>query len=254
MNLKSVLTNYTVYIDTCAMLELGRLKLFINQIESDYTLRKKVVILPNVVQELEEFAGRFNDKRRMAAIEALEILKNSTVFVCNHQFERKKRPFADPRILTTLIQNKSKYPQAIITFDRALAIDCDDLNDLKCINGCDILVLCIDENGNLITPDYLINDENKESNVKAEIASNELNNTTVEQIERVETINHEVKCNNYVVEKFKKVAVELRKIEHYKPVKKNPFWKDLRFWLGGLAGTSITSCVIVAGKKILKLL
>jgi hypothetical protein len=52
MELRDLLRNYQVYIDTSALMNTDRLQLLVDNIEKDITLRKKIIILANVYQEL----------------------------------------------------------------------------------------------------------------------------------------------------------------------------------------------------------
>ena len=78
MELREILRNYQVYIDTSALMNTERLQLLVDSIDADVTLRKKIIILTNVYQELVDFSHGHNTEKRMLANLALSIISNSS--------------------------------------------------------------------------------------------------------------------------------------------------------------------------------
>lgn len=230
MELRDLLRNYQVYIDTSALMNTDRLQLLVDNIEKDITLRKKIIILANVYQELMDFSKGYNNDKRILANYALDIISNSNAFIVNPEFKRKKKPFADPKILTTLIENKIEKPQIIITFDKSLAIDANNLNDLKCMNGNEIKVLTISEDGELIVPDYLNGEVVVEDNCELDSAY-DIVTTTVEANDEKCLEDEEIKVVNIVN-------------------KKKSIIKSGKFWIGNLTGGLLVGAAFI-GKKIL---
>lgn len=230
MELRDLLRNYQVYIDTSALMNTDRLQLLVDNIEKDITLRKKIIILANVYQELTDFSKGYNNDKRILANYALDIISNSNAFVVNPEFKRKKKPFADPKILTTLIENKIEKPQIIITFDKSLAIDANNLNDLKCMNGNEIKVLTISEDGELVVPDCLIEECIVEDNHELDSAFDIV--TTASEA-----------CDEKCLED------EEIKVVNINDKKKNII-KSGKFWLGNLTGGLLVGAAFI-GKKIL---
>ena len=231
MELRDLLRNYQVYIDTSALMNTDRLQLLVDNIEKDITLRKKIIILANVYQELMDFSKGYNNDKRILANYALDIISNSNVFVVNPEFKRKRKPFADPKILTTLIENKIEKPKIIITFDKSLAIDANNLNDLKCMNGNEIKVLTISEDGELIVPECLIEEVNVEDNC-------ELDSTFDMVTTKIEA--NDDKC-------LEDEEIKVVNINN----KKKLFIKSGRFWLGNLTGGLLVGAALIA-KALLK--
>lgn len=235
-----IMSGYQVYIDTSALMNVEQLKVFIDNVEKDFTFRKKINILSNVYQELTDFSNGYDNDKKNYAKEALKLISKSFIFAVNPEFKRKKNPFADPRILTTLIENKIHTPQMLITFDKKLSIDAYNLNDLKCMeNQNDIKVMAIDSEGMLYVPECI------ELNIK------EISQTETITVENKETIieGDVIMENNSKTEEVKESKITFSNKK--KDIKK-PFYKRFDFWAGNVTGGLIASGLIFVGKKIIK--
>lgn len=233
MELREILRNYQVYIDTSALMNTERLQLLVDSIDADVTLRKKIIILTNVYQELVDFSHGHNTEKRMLANLALSIISNSSAFVVNPEFKRKHKPFADPKILSTLIESKADRAQAIITFDKGLSVDAFKLNELNCINGYEILVLTINETGELVLPECI--NINKDETIIEEVADL----CIIEDSNNID----EDEANAQINEKVEEPIHDNRK--------EKPFYAGWKFWLGNLTGGVFTAGAIYLGKKII---
>ncbi len=133
MFLKDLINEYQIYIDTSALMNVEKLKEFIDKNETSYYFRNKIIILANVHQELMDLSTHKNKNKSTKASRALELIKNSCLFDIKNEYKRKIKPFADPKILSTLIENKEKQKQILITFDNKLANAIYDINKFECL-------------------------------------------------------------------------------------------------------------------------
>lgn len=231
MELKEILRNYQVYIDTSALMNTDRLQLLVESIDSDVTLRKKIIILTNVYQELVDFSKGYNNEKRTLANLALSIISSSNAFVVNPEFKRKQKPFADPKILSTLIESKADKAQAIITFDKGLSKDAFNLNELNCINGYEILVLTINELGELVLPECI--SAKVEEDINDEMIFEESVTDANDKVEFIEETQNAEKEELYE-----------------KTIKNKSIFATKEFWYGNLTA-GLFAGALYLGKKIL---
>lgn len=145
---KEIIRNDYIYCDTCIALSKG-FELFVNKMGFLFKKhKKKIIIISDVYQELLNKAFIGDDEQKAMAYKAIEIINNNAeIFEIETDESINKSAFADPKLLARLIENKAQSTQMLITRDHGLSVDAKKFNNLNSINGKQIKVCYVNENG-----------------------------------------------------------------------------------------------------------
>lgn len=145
--------NEIIWIDTCTMMYIQRFELFIKNarpilIESN----KKIQILDCVMAELAKHQLSADAYKQASATEALNLIKaNNDIFKIEHLDNNASNGenFADPKILTVILEKRRNIPQLLISNDQRLTSDAYKFNDFESFYGSKVSVCYIGSNGDM---------------------------------------------------------------------------------------------------------
>ena len=152
-------SSQVVYIDTATLMNVGTMRKFINKYGDEIRRSGRKIRVPLSVQhELSRHLCGNDYQKSAAAMDAKILLgNNSCLFelqgVNRLDKEEINKAFADPELLATLIMNKPKESQTLITNDRKLGENAYDINSWQSCSGYAITVCYIDWNGVLCKND-----------------------------------------------------------------------------------------------------
>lgn len=159
-DLERYVKDFKIFIDTCVWLQQDyRVELFFNKIVPILQRENKHIILPQkVYEELSRFCNH-NELAKLAkkSIETINILKGASILKI---YGDKNDNFADNVFLTVFTKYRLKHNLLLITHDRNLANDINNISNVKSVSSkYKILVRCVDELGNL--KDFLSKNKQK---------------------------------------------------------------------------------------------
>lgn len=150
---KQIQFNEIIWIDTCTMMYTNRFELFIKNVKPILLEFNKQIQIPDcVMAELAKHQLSFDEFKRANAVEALNLIKaNNDIFkveqldnnACNGE------NFADPKILTAILENRRSIPQLLISNDQRLTSDAYKFNDFESFYGSKVSVCYIGANGDM---------------------------------------------------------------------------------------------------------
>lgn len=158
--------NEIIWIDTCTMMYIQRFELFIKNarpilIESN----KKIQIPDCVMAELAKHQLSADAYKQASATEALNLIKaNNDIFKIEHLDNNASNGenFADPKILTVILEKRRNIPQLLISNDQRLTSDAYKFNDFESFYGSKVSVCYIGSNGDMNMCDCVKNRSAKE--------------------------------------------------------------------------------------------
>ena len=155
--------NQRIYIDTCALMNTFEIERFLKNNKWLFVSNDKKIIVQKVVWlELIKHLSESNEYKQKKASEAINLIaKYSKVFeiedVKDCNISDVKCAFADREILQTILSEKLKGKQLLITNDKGLSKDVDAFNSQESYKGHCIVVCQINDLGQLDKYDSLLN-------------------------------------------------------------------------------------------------
>ncbi len=150
---QQISSNELIYIDTCSLLDVVRLKNFIDSAKTIFIEEeKKIIVHYSVLEELYKFKFSSNEKKRKNASEALDIIfNNADLFIVesNPNTDTETECFADIKLLSALFERRRKHKQLLISNDHALTSDAFNFNHLASVSGNRINVCYLNHFGNM---------------------------------------------------------------------------------------------------------
>jgi len=150
---KQIEHNDLIWIDTCTMMYTERFEIFIKNARSLLLENNKKIIVPDcVMAELAKHQCSEDETRRICASAAIEIIRcNSDIFKVEYieNDASNGENFADPKILTVILENRRNLNQLLISNDQRLTSDANKFNYLESFNGSRISVCYIGYNGEM---------------------------------------------------------------------------------------------------------
>lgn len=145
--------NDIIWIDTCTMMYTRRFESFIQKVRPLLIeLNKKIQVPDCVMAELAKHQLSTDSYKQTCATEALNIIKlNNDIF----KIERidndasNGENFADPKILTVILEKRRNIPQLLISNDQRLTSDAYKFNEFESFYGNKVSVCYIDSNGEM---------------------------------------------------------------------------------------------------------
>lgn len=163
-------TNEIIWIDTCTMMHIHRFELFIKNVRPILLESNKKIQIPDcVMAELAKHQLSPDESKQASATEALSLIKaNSDIFKIEHlnNDASNGEDFADPKILTVILEKRRNIPQLLISNDHQLTSDAYKFNDLESFYGSKVSVCYIGANGDMNMCDCV---KRKTSNLQSEI-------------------------------------------------------------------------------------
>lgn len=150
---KQIRENEIIWIDTCTMMYIQRFELFIKSVRPILLESKKKIQIPDcVMAELAKHQLSVDTYKQASATEALSLIKtNNDIFKVEYldNDASKGENFADPKILTVILENRRNIPQLLISNDQRLTSDAYKFNDLESFYGSRVSVCYIGPNGDM---------------------------------------------------------------------------------------------------------
>ena len=145
--------NDIIWIDTCTMMYIQRFELFIKNVRPILLELNKQIQIPDcVMAELAKHQLSSDEYKQASATEALSLIKaNNDIFKVEHieNDASNGETFADPKILTAILEKRRNIPQLLISNDQRLTSDAYKFNDLESFYGSKISVCYIGANGDM---------------------------------------------------------------------------------------------------------
>lgn len=158
--------NEIIWIDTSTMMYIQRFELFIKKVRPLLLESNKKIQIPDcVMAELAKHQLSSDEFKRTCAIEALNLIKaNSEIFKVEHieNDASNGETFADPKILTAILEKRRNVPQLLISNDQKLTSDAYKFNDLESFYGSKVNVCYIGANGDMNMCDCVKNKDFKD--------------------------------------------------------------------------------------------
>lgn len=147
---KEITTNDYIYCDTCIAMSKG-FEHFIDKFAGIFKKhKKKMIIIPDVYQELLYKAVFGDESEKHFASRAVDLINsNIEIFDVEDGSKLNKHTFADPKLLARLIENKANSSQMLITKDGDLSLDANRFNSFSSINGKPIKVCYVNKYGDM---------------------------------------------------------------------------------------------------------
>lgn len=150
---KQIQNNQIIWIDTCTMMYIQRFELFIKNVRPVLRESKKKIQIPDcVMAELAKHQLSSDEYKQTSAIEALNLVKtNNDIFKVErlNNDASNGENFADPKILTVILEKRRSIPQLLISNDQRLTSDAYKFNDIKSFYGNKVSVCYIRANGDM---------------------------------------------------------------------------------------------------------
>lgn len=150
---KQIQNNQIIWIDTCTMMYIQRFELFIKNVRPVLLESNKKIKIPDcVMAELAKHQLSFDEYKQASATEALSLIKaNNDIFKVEHldNDASNGENFADPKILTVILEKRRNIPQLLISNDQRLTSDAYKFNDLESFYGSKVSVCYIGSNGDM---------------------------------------------------------------------------------------------------------
>ncbi len=130
--------NERIYIDTCSLMDINRLESFVQNSKGIFLqCNKKIIVHNYVMAELAKFSVCQNIYKRSQSLQALDIIRNNMdLFTIEDQDDYDSAEcFADPKLLSVLLDNRRKYKQLLISNDHSLTTDAYSFNCIESFNG-----------------------------------------------------------------------------------------------------------------------
>lgn len=136
---KQIEANEIIYIDTCSLMDISRLMMFIEHAKPVFLeYKKKITIHYSVMEEIFKFEICSNETKRNQAHSArMIILDNSDLFdiQSNENEWDNSQCFADKELLSTLFENRVSHKQLLISNDHSLTTDAFNFNRFGSVRG-----------------------------------------------------------------------------------------------------------------------
>ena len=162
---KQIQYNEIIWIDTCTMMYIQRFELFIKNVRPILLETSKKIQIPDcVMAELAKHQLSTDEFKRTSATEALNIVKlNNDIFKIEYldNDASNGENFADPKILTVILEKRRNIPQLLISNDQRLTSDAYKFNGFESFYGSKVSVCYIGANGDMNMCDCV---KNKTSN------------------------------------------------------------------------------------------
>lgn len=152
-----LLNNEMIYVDTSILMNASWLKKYL-EINYLFLLENhlKIIVIREVMFELIKHLHSDSIRKQKLAKEAINLLKeNIEVFEIEciqeiHLFNTNEYIFADPILLSRLLEKRINYRQILITNDKDLVFDALNLNKSASCFGYEVYVFELCKNGELI--------------------------------------------------------------------------------------------------------
>lgn len=145
--------NEIIWIDTSTMMYIQRFELFIKKVRPLLLESNKKIQIPDcVMAELAKHQLSSDEFKQTCATEALSLIKaNFEIFKVEYieNDASNGETFADPKILTAILEKRRNVPQLLISNDQKLTSDAYKFNDLESFYGSKVNVCYIGLNGNM---------------------------------------------------------------------------------------------------------
>lgn len=145
--------NEIIWIDTCTMMYIQRFELFIKKVHPLLLESNKKIQIPDcVMAELVKHQLSSDEFKQTCATEALSLIKsNNDIFKVEYieNNASNDETFADPKILTAILEKRRNIQQLLISNDQRLTSDAYKLNDLESFYGSKVSVCYIGSNGDM---------------------------------------------------------------------------------------------------------
>lgn len=150
---KQIQNNQIIWIDTCTMMYIQRFELFIKNVRPVLLESNKKIQIPDcVMAELAKHQLSSDEYKQTSAIEALNLVKtNNDIFKVErlNNDASNGENFADPKILTVILEKRRNIPQLLISNDQRLTSDAYKFNDIESFYGNKVSVCYIGANGDM---------------------------------------------------------------------------------------------------------
>ena len=167
---KQIQNNQIIWIDTCTMMYIQRFELFIRNARPVLLeFNKKIQIPDCVMAELAKHQLSSDEYKQASATEALNLVKaNNDIFKVEYLDNNASNgeDFADPKILTVILEKRRNIPQLLISNDQRLTSDAYKFNDIESFYGNKVSVCYIGANGDMNMCDCV---KSKSAKEKSEI-------------------------------------------------------------------------------------
>ncbi|SFJ42864.1 protein kinase domain-containing protein [Thermoflavimicrobium dichotomicum] len=156
MDIKQIVTDYKLFIDTSTLMSPHALEFLMNKLSVQLHQNRQQAIIPNkVVEEINKHLANPEKGKRQLAEQAMDILEYYSQYQLIRILGDKNDPFLDQTILMVFTRFRTQYNLALITQDRGLAFDANKLNQQEAVfSRKQILTLKIDRNGKLVPWDF----------------------------------------------------------------------------------------------------
>lgn len=190
---KQIEANEIIYIDTCSLMDISRLMMFIEHAKPLFLeYKKKITIHYSVMEEIFKFEICSNEiKRNQAHSARMIILDNSDLFdiQSNENEWDNSQCFADKELLSTLFENRISHRQLLISNDHSLTTDAFNFNRFGSVRGNKINVCYLNSLGAMHMCDC-VKQRTTTTNTSKE------NNTTEEKTASEEKIQENIMYNS----------------------------------------------------------
>lgn len=170
--LEKIVKEQIIFIDTCSLLEPQSVVFWQNVIPLLHTYQKKIIVPMRCIEEVQKhYVNASNaslSKRAEECLKALQkLLKGGLIEVRGEKSDN----FADNVFLSVFMKHRMNHKLFLITQDKKLASDIENLNSIKSVKAKPVQVRKIGKDGRLT-----------DFSVKNTSRSNEMNNTQSENI------------------------------------------------------------------------
>lgn len=163
---KQISENEIIWIDTCTMMYIQRFESFIKNVRPILIESNKKIQIPDcVMAELAKHQLSADACKQASATEALSLIKsNNDILKVEHldNDASNGENFADPKILTVILEKRRNIPQLLISNDQRLTSDAYKFNDLESFYGSRVSVCYIGANGDMNMCDCVKNRTTKD--------------------------------------------------------------------------------------------
>ena len=161
--LKLISENQIIMLDTSVAMD-KQFKNLVDAIEMPLMEKRRKIIVKNAVwaELLRHLASNVPVKQQRATL-AVEIIgMHQNIFEINDfgvDSEKILRSFADAEFLADLMIHKNRYTQALLTNDKKLSRDANELNNQESCLGKQISVYNLNSTGNIVFCPYVPEEE-----------------------------------------------------------------------------------------------
>lgn len=150
---RQIQQNEVIWIDTCTMMYIQRFELFINKVRPLLLKSNKQICIPDcVMAELAKHQLSEDCYKANCANEALKLIKNNYEIFKVEPLSNDAsngENFADPKILTVILEKRRNVPQLLISNDQRLTSDAYKFNNFESFYGSRVSVCYIGTNGDM---------------------------------------------------------------------------------------------------------